>query len=193
MRKPNGQFDKGHHWREAKPFREKVWLVANYVERCRSTGEIATEFGTTDAAILFWLRKHGIPRRTVSEARSIKHWGLVGADNPMWNKRGELNPRWLGGVTPERQDFYTSRKWKSACSTVWKRDKATCQRCGLKKTESLDMPFHIHHIVSFADKDLRAEPSNLVLLCEACHQFVHSRGNLTREYLPQERDTATST
>lgn len=193
MRKPNGQFEKGHHWRQAKPFREKDWLVENYIERRRSTGEIAAEFGTTDTAILFWLRKHGIPRRTVSEARSIKHWGSAGADNPMWNRRGDLNPRWLGGVTPERQAFYTGTAWKKACAAVWKRDKARCRRCDLHRSDALDMPFHIHHVVSFADRDLRAEPSNLVLLCEACHQFVHSRENLTREYLPQERDSAAST
>ena len=78
MRKANGQFEKGHHWREARPFREKDWLVENYIAQRRSTGEIAAEFGTTDAAILFWLRKHGIPRRTVSEARGIKHWGQSG-------------------------------------------------------------------------------------------------------------------
>ena len=91
MRKANGQFEKGHHWREARPFREKDWLVENYI--------------------------------------------------------------------------------------------------ALRRDDSPDMPFHIHHVVSFADKELRAEPSNLVLLCEACHQFVHSRENLTREYLPQEPDT----
>ena len=188
MRRPNGQFEKGDHWREPRPFREKVWLVENYIVRQRSTGDIAAEFVTTDAAVLFWLRKHGIRRRTVSEARSIKHWGASGADNPMWNKRGEINPRWLGGVTPDRQAFYTSKEWRAACSRVWKRDKARCRRCSMHRDDSPDMPFHIHHVVSFADKDLRAEPSNLVLLCEACHQFVHSRGNLTREYLPQEPD-----
>jgi 5-methylcytosine-specific restriction endonuclease McrA len=189
MRKANGQFEKGGHWREPRPFREREWLLENYVVRQRSTGDIAAEFGTTDAAILFWMRKHGIPRRTVSEARSLKHWGASGADNPMWNKRGELNPRWLGGVTPERQEFYTSREWKAACSTVWKRDKARCRRCDIHRNDAPDMPFHIHHIISFADKELRGDPSNLVLLCEACHQFVHSRGNLTREYLPKEPDT----
>jgi hypothetical protein len=192
MRKANGQFGKGDHWRESKPFRELGWLLENYVARQRSTGDIAAEFGTTDAAILFWLRKHGIPRRTVSEARKLKKWGASGADNPMWNKRGELNPRWLGGITPERQSFYTSRAWKVACATVWKRDRARCRRCDLRRDDALDMPFHIHHIVSFADKALRADTSNLVLLCETCHQFVHSRENLTREYLQQERDPAAS-
>ena len=191
MRKSNGQFSKGDHWREPQAFRDRDWLTEQYVVLERSTGEIAEEFGVTDAAILFWLKKHGIPRRSVASARAIKHWGASGVDNPMWNKRGELNPNWRGGVTADRQAFYTSEEWKSACSTVWKRDDATCCRCGQHRTDSLDMPFHIHHIVSFADKDLRAEPSNLVLLCEACHQFVHSRRNVSREYLQPERDTET--
>jgi 5-methylcytosine-specific restriction endonuclease McrA len=104
----------------------------------------------------------------------------------MWNKRGELNPRWLGGVTPERQSFYTSKEWKAACSFVWKRDHATCRRCGIHRDESKDIPFHIHHIVSFADKNLRADPSNLVLLCETCHQFVHSKRNTKNEFLSKK-------
>lgn len=186
MRKPNGQFSPGHHWRKPQAFRERDWLVRNYVEQQRSTGDIAAEFGTTDGAILFWLRRHNIPRRTISAARAIKHWGASGADNPMWNKRGELNPRWLGGVTPERQAFYTSRGWKRACSAVWKRDSARCRRCDMHRNDQPGMPFHIHHIVGFADAELRAEPSNLVLLCEVCHHFVHSRANTAREFLPQE-------
>lgn len=202
MEKPDGRFKKGDrrspatefkpgtHWREPQKFREEDWLRQEYAVLGRSAGDIAKQFSVTDSAVIFWLRKHGIPRRSTAEARSLKHWGAVGSDNPMWNKRGELNPRWLGGVTPERQDFYTSMEWKSACSTVWSRDKETCQRCDLKKSDSPDMPFHIHHIVSFADKELRADPANLVLLCEACHHFVHSRGNLNGEYLPEKPDTA---
>lgn len=193
MRKKNGQFGKGDHWRKPQQFREHKWLTQNYVVLQRSAGEIAAEFGVTDAAVLFWLRKHLIPRRSVSEARSIKHWGSSGADNPMWNRRGELNPRWLGGITPDRQAFYVSREWKSACSLVWKRDKAKCRRCNLHKNNSPDMPFHIHHIVSFADKKLRADTSNLVLLCEACHHFVHSKKNINHEYLPQKRNSGAPT
>jgi hypothetical protein len=183
MRKPNGQFAAGSHWREHQSFRDKDWLIENYVNRERSTGDIAKEFGTTDAAILFWLRKHGIPRRSISDARKLKKWGMSGADNPMWNRRGELNPRWLGGVTPARQAFYMSDEWRDACSFVWKRDNATCQRCALHRNDTPDMPFHIHHIVSFADEALRAEPSNLVLLCEACHLFVHSKKNTKNEFI----------
>ena len=186
MRNEKGQFQKGHHWRPAREFRSKDWLLKNYVQQGMSTGEIAAMFGVTDAAVIFWLRKHGIPRRSVSAARYIKHWGAVGCDNPMWNKRGELNPNWRGGVTAERQAFYSSAEWRTACAEVWKRDRATCRRCEMKKEESADMPFHIHHIIPFESVDGRADTGNLVLLCEACHQFVHSRKNVAREYLPKE-------
>lgn len=185
MAKNSGQFKKGQHWRTPKPWWEYDWLHTQYIEEGRSASDIANEYGVTDNAIYFWLHKHGIPRRTVKQARKLKNWGLSGPDNPMWNKRGELNHNWLGGVTPERQSFYTSQEWKSACSFVWKRDEAKCKRCGASKSDMPDMPFHIHHIVSFADKSLRADPENLVLLCEACHHFVHSRKNKNNEYLPK--------
>jgi hypothetical protein len=185
-RKPNGQFEKGEHWRQHKPFREKGWLIEHYINQQMSTGEIATMFGVTDTAVLFWMKKHNIDRRSISQARGIKKWGVSGSDNPMWNKRGELNPRWLGGITPERQAFYTSRKWKIACSAVWKRDSATCQRCGIMKKENKDIPFHIHHVKSFSDKKIRAETSNLVLVCEICHHFIHSKRNKNCEYLQEE-------
>jgi len=183
--KNKGQFQKGQHWRPRKPWWNKSWLQDQYIGAGRSAAEIATEGGVTVNAILFWMHKHGIPRRSMKEVRSKKRWGLSGSDNPMWNRRGELNPNWLGGVTPERQAFYTSDEWRTACSKVWKRDGATCQRCGMKRDDSLDMPFHIHHIVSFANKDLRADTDNLVLLCEACHRFIHSKGNVNRDYLPK--------
>ena len=184
-RNTKGQFLHGTHWRESQPFREKEWLDREYIELGRSTGDIAAQFGVTDAAIIHWLKKHGIPRRSVSEARKLKRWGAVGADNPMWNRRGELNPNWKGGVTPERQAFYQSQEWKDACIFVWKRDGAKCKRCGLHRDEQPDMPFHIHHIVSFAVPDLRAANDNLVLLCKMCHQFVHSRKNENGDFLQE--------
>ncbi len=184
-RNAKGQFLPGTHWRQDQPFRHEDWLRREYSDLGRSAGDIARQFSFTENAILYWLHKHGIPRRDISSARKVKHWGSSGSDNPMWNKRGELNPRWLGGVTPQRQAFYTSREWKNACSFVWKRDEATCQRCGLLRGGRLDMPFHIHHIASFSVAKTRADPANLVLLCEVCHQFVHSRKNVDGNYLPQ--------
>ena len=180
---PKTQFKKGEHWREKQIFRNKEWLYNEYIELSRSSSDIAKQFNVSDSAILFWLKKHEIKTRTISEARDKKHWGQVGSDNPMWNRMGELNPRWLGGITPERQDFYTSQEWKSACRYVWKRDNATCQRCKLEKSGNEDMPFHIHHIQSFKVKELRAEVNNLVLVCEVCHHFIHSKKNTNGEFI----------
>lgn len=186
MSKPNrGQFKKGEHWRKPRPWWKRSWLVEQYTTLCRSAADIAREGGVTENAILFWIKKHGIKTRSMQEVRSAKHWGVSGVDNPMWNKLAELNPNWRGGVTAERQAFYASREWKAACSAVWKRDKATCRRCGLTRDDSPDMPMHIHHIESFASVDLRAVVKNLILVCEACHRFIHSKANAGREYLPK--------
>jgi len=183
-----GQFKRGQRWRKRQPWWDRQWLVEQYANLGRSASDIAREGGVTENAILFWLKKHGIKARTMREVRASKHWGVSGVDNPMWNKRGELNPNWKGGVTAERQAFYASEAWRVACAAVWKRDNAACCRCHLNRDESPDMPMHIHHIEPFAVVELRADVGNLVLLYEACHQFVHSRKNVNREYLPQIRN-----
>lgn len=180
---PSTEFKPGEHWRKPQAFREKDYLLEEYTKKGRSTGEIAAEFGVTNAAILFWLRKHGIPRRTVSEARELKHWGLKGEQNGMYGRTGEDNPRWRGGCTPERQAFYASREWAAACSAVWARDNATCQRCGIHHSKAVQ--FHIHHIVSFSVVELRAEVSNLILLCETCHDWVHSKKNTQQDFIKE--------
>ena len=180
-----GQFKKGHHWRKPKPWWDREWLALEYIKKQRSAADIAKDYNVGETAIHYWLKKHGIKTRNVSEARKIKYWGLSGSDNPMWNRRGELNPRWKGGISPERQRFYSSYEWKAACSKVWVRDKAECQRCNLKKDDQSDMPFHIHHIEPFDNIKLRAEVSNLVLLCEVCHHFIHSKRNILNEFLPK--------
>lgn len=185
-RNSKGQFLKGSHWRKRKAFWDKEWCMAEYITKGRSAFDIAAEFGVTENAILYWLQKHGIKCRTTSETRALKHWGRRGVDNPMWNKRGELNPNWRGGVTSERQAFYSSAEWKRACRQVWKRDKATCQRCGLLRGSRADMPFHIHHIREFANGALRADLHNLMLLCETCHRFIHSKKNMGGEFIAKD-------
>lgn len=100
-------------------------------------------------------------------------------------KRGTETPNWKGGITPERQAFYSSAEWVEAVKTIWRRDDAICQRCGIdhRTINRDDMKFHIHHIDSFANRALRAEPSNLILLCDVCHRWVHSRANTERKFL----------
>lgn len=104
----------------------------------------------------------------------------------------EANPSWKGGITPERQAFYRSDEWKSAFATVWTRDDGKCKRCGLdsKDFERPGRKFHVHHIVKIENKELRADPSNLVLLCSKCHRFVHGKQNVSREFLGPKPEVA---
>ena len=177
---PETEFKKGEHWRPRKPYWNEEWLRREYVDNFRSANEIAEQFGVTEAAMLYWLRKHKIPRRDMSEIRSEKHWGLSGEQNGMYGRTGEDNPHWRGGITPERQSFYVSDEWKKACSAVYKRDNAECQICGIKEN------LHVHHIVSFANEELRADPENLILLCSDCHHWVHSNNNVNNKYIREE-------
>jgi len=177
---PGTEFKKGQHWRKEKPYWKKEWLENAYCVLEQSSAEIANQFGVTDANILFWLRKHNIPRRTVSEVRKMKYWGSKGKDNGMYNRRGEDSPNWKGGCTPERQAFYQSEEWKTACSYTWKRDNATCQKCGKSYKE---IKLHVHHIISFSVEEKRADTNNLILLCKTCHNWVHSKKNTEGRFL----------
>lgn len=185
-----------------------------YVDEERSAARIASALGCDATTVRAWLQAAGIRLRPrghnnrfqpgqsspfkgrqhrpealakieaatrarggVPYLRQGQHW-LKGAPP-------EMNPRWLGGVTPERQEFYQTPDWKAACVTVWWRADGCCERCS---ADSRDVPraagaFHIHHIVSFKVVALRADIGNLVLLCRGCHLWVHSNANVARDYI----------
>lgn len=111
-----------------------------------------------------YLNKHGV------------HW-LKGV-------KGKGHPTWKGGLTPERQSFYSSEIWSEVVKKVWERDNAYCQNCGKHHNTELNRgSFHIHHIISFQVKEHRSELENLTLLCKECHRWVHSKKNLTKKFI----------
>ena len=138
-------------------------------------------FSVTDGAIIYWLKKHDIKRRTISETRNVKHWGASGSDNPCYGKYNELSPTWKGGVSPERNCVYSRLPWKKVKAEVIERDMSRCRRCG--KTEKESRKMHIHHIIPFNNTATQTDLDNLVLLCSKCHGYVHSKRNTNREYL----------
>lgn len=168
-----------------KPYHDRAWLEHEYVRNARSASDIASGCDVSENNILFFLHKLGIPRREMDEIRAHKYWGTSGAANPMYGVTGDRNPNWRGGITPERQSFYISDEWRKASQFVWKRDDATCQKCGIQADVGIEL--HIHHKVSFGNRLLRAEPSNLILLCKSCHQFVHSSKNLKGQFIEKEK------
>ena len=166
-----------------KPYWDRQWLFSEYVERGRSAADIASAQGCHENNILYWLARHGVPRRSISETRRVKHWGSAGPDNPMFGRSAEANPHWKGGITAERQALYANKAWRSAVAFIWKRDEATCQRCHRKAGKRAGPRFHIHHRVSFAVNEARVDVDNLVLLCCPCHRWIHSKKNIKRMFL----------
>ena len=195
------------------PFSEE-WLRSKYIDEGLGCPQIGTMVNRDAKTVFYWLRQFSIQTRprganpkvhfrkgeqrrlgmphseeTREKLRQARladgHVPYLKDGKPfMLGRRGEMAPAWKGGVTPERQDFYRSDEWKAAVRSIWGRDAATCQRCGLKKKDApKEMRFDIHHIVSFAVKHLRCEVSNLALLCRPCHLFVHSKANTSREFM----------
>lgn len=182
MRAANGQFLKGAHWRHESPHWDANWLRNEYQTKQRSTGEIAEEIGITDAAILYWLKKHGIQRRSVSQARAIKHWGAVGEANPMHGKTGDKNPRYIDGSSPDRQRLYAQGEGREFLRSILERDGYRCAHCGAEKGARKSL--HVHHIKPWAgNSDARFDPANAITLCRGCHSWVHSKENKNKDYL----------
>ena len=182
MRAADGRFLKGTHWRQEAPHWNAEWLREQYEAMGRSTGEIAADAGTTDAAILYWLKKHGIPRRTIAQARAIKHWGVSGSANPMYGKTGEASPRYVDGSSPERQRLYAQGEGRAFIRAVLARDGYRCRRCSATKDGRKSL--HVHHIKPWAgNAALRFDPDNAATLCRPCHHWVHSNDNTNGEFL----------
>lgn len=105
----------------------------------------------------------------------------------MRGRRGDAHHGWKGGLTPEREAHAQTEEWKNAVKEVWKRADARCELCGLdhRTINRKEVSFDIHHIISFQYRPTRSEVSNLVLLCEPCHYFVHSKRNVDRKFIEE--------
>lgn len=89
---------------------------------------------------------------------------------------GKNSPRWLGGLTSERQKIYNSLEYKNWRKAVFKRDNYTCQFCGKSNCY-----IQAHHIKSFSRHlELRFDINNGVTICYKCHLKTKNYGGRAR-------------
>lgn len=78
-------------------------------------------------------------------------------------------------------DIRRSRKAKEWRRKVRRRDHYTCQLCQLRRSKTVKIKLHVHHIVRFTDDEsLRFILENGVTLCSTCHRLTYGKeGNYT--------------
>ena len=102
----------GVYWKRVKanaPYRDPEWLRRRYLEDLQSTRQIAIECEADTKTIAYWLRKFGIPIRSVSESQL-----------------GSLGNNWKGGIS--------ATTWRRV---AFEAHGNRCQVCG--KTGKLDV------------------------------------------------------
>lgn len=191
----------------------KEWLEHQYIELGKTANQIAKEIGRDPKRVWEWIRNYGLETRSRGSyvlnqfPKGREPWskgkhlsdetkqkiregqiknshlrGKFGKDHPRFGLRPKS---WKGGIAGLRQTVYGTHKWKECVKAVWKRDDATCQRCNLRKNNAKEIPFDIHHIVSFEVAELRTEVSNLVLMCEPCHYWAHTKKNQPNQFIKE--------
>lgn len=87
---------------------------------------------------------------------------------------------------PEHDAVYRDTRWTKVKPVVHLRDNGLCRQCfdgKIYKASQL-----VHHIVEpEEDLSLAYEPSNLISLCESCHQKIHSEYRAGRKRPAQDR------
>lgn len=77
--------------------------------------------------------------------------------------------------------FYNSKNWKRAKASALRRDSYLCQDC--KKYGRMRQADTVHHIKHLEDHpELALNLSNLVSLCNACHNKRHPEKGGHRRY-----------
>lgn len=99
------------------------------------------------------------------------HWEWLGEGNaPVGEEHHQYNP---DTSSPQYGSGWLLQRRKAR-----KRDKYTCQRCGIDEVEHKDMygcELHVHHITpwdEFDDPRERNKLTNLVTLCASCHAKI---------------------
>jgi thymidylate synthase (FAD) len=168
------------------PWQQREWL-SHQLSAGLHADAMAELAGCSVEAIKKWVYQHGLTlnRRAPGFRRGMQPWNLGHggyrlqlteasraarrAQDQRITKRGPASNFWKGGVSSER--VLIGAWTHQVAPQVHERFDYTCQRCGLRGSDS---QLHAHHIVPVhADPGQAYELDNLVSLCQPCHIFLH--------------------
>ncbi len=176
--KPNaGLFKKGQHPSCATEFKKGVHYNAET--------EFKLGIGYTGVRTFY-------DRDSWRERQSLSHKGQHSSPETEFKKGEHRSPDTEykelvpGGVSTDDMKIRNSPEYRNWRSSVYKRDKYTCQRCGSKGR------LHAHHIKLFStNPESRFDIDNGITYCIPCHRFIHARieilNSLEHEYQDDRR------
>ena len=156
-------------------YKDAAWLRTQYHGANLDQTTIAEMAGVSTHCIRSWVRKHGLQKPMGSWSRGRRPWNRGVRYRAGWShdqatlerlsaqKRGELNPRWKGGVS--REAVRIRRPLAELRPAIFERDAHTCRLC---RTPGGRLTLH-HVLPLWARPDLVADPANLVTVCRDCH------------------------
>lgn len=144
----------------------KGFLITEYIEKDKTTPQIAREIGCHSCTILRKIKFYNIPlkKHNVEKKKLFIR---------------EKNPNWRNGLSKLPYTFYFTKELKEQ---IRKRDNYTCQLCGITEEEHLilyGLVLSIHHI----DYDKpNCDDNNLITLCRQCNARVNFNRNYWQEH-----------
>lgn len=92
-------------------------------------------------------------------------------------RKGPLNNKWKGGITPENKLIRQSPQYKQWRTAVFERDNYTCVHCRTRSGIGNKVILEADHIKPFAVfKELRFDIDNGRTLCQQCHRKTETWG-----------------
>lgn len=188
------------------PYRDEEWLREKYIAEELSTREIGDLCDRSKETIRRWLDRHGIPKRSKSEAariralryphtteagaqaiRDVNSWdGWTTAEREAFRRRlsaertGEKNPMY--GVTGDRHPRWNpDADYPSVYHTPeWRRTRRAVYRRDswtCRECGAKDRRLHAHHVTPLSEGGAKFDMDNLTTVCEECHYELHRTGH----------------
>jgi 5-methylcytosine-specific restriction endonuclease McrA len=150
-------------------YRCRDWLYDQYVNQRKYLKHIAKEAGTVDSTILFWIKRYGFPRISLSTRHKEDANLRKGIDRTRCQKqnrpRGKMHWKYTEVSSRDFNQMYNSLEYRIWKKAVHERDGYTCKGCGATP-KFLDT----HHILPVREfPHLFYAVDNGISLCHSCH------------------------